>query len=393
MHVLYAGRLNDYNKDMITQRVAFMMGGTDSAYIVVDGQGTPELSPTTATDIDHVHEYCAEARELHEVVCCSNTATGHGERNYPNGRNKGNCASEGSTALRLNSMILDTNGGPGSDACIHAATYAEAAAACAADNAHLCTRDEIAYGCASNVPCGHKHDYLWTGTPCNISSTDAVKAAQSLIVATNEFHTTSDNTVQSLDPRPSGPVVESLGRPYKAVIMLYWNGGLDSWNLVVPHSECDLVGKDMYAEYEAVRGGFEVGEDVEVEDTVAIEKDRLLPISVPAGTQPCNVFGVHPSLTFVKQLYEEGDASFIANIGSLIEPVPSRAEFRAKSVRIPPSIGSHNTQTKQAQSVHAQHAGAKGILGRMVDTLTFQAGPLKTQGYSIYGNSINQEEP
>jgi hypothetical protein len=29
------------------------------------------------------------------------------------------------------------------------------------------------------------------------------------------------------------------------------SGGLDSMNLIVPHSECDLVGKDMYAEYEA----------------------------------------------------------------------------------------------------------------------------------------------
>jgi cullin-associated NEDD8-dissociated protein 1 len=373
--LLTAGRLNEYNKDTITQRVASMMSGTELAYMVVDGQGTPELSPDTSLDNDHIHEYCAPAHELHEVVCCSDTPSGHGERNYNNARNKANCAAEGTTPLRIQSLILDRNGGPATAACVHENSYEEAAAVCAADNAHLCTRDEIAHGCASAVTCGHKHDFLWTGTPCNISSTAAIKFAQSLIVSTGEFHTTADNTMQGLDPRPPGPQVESLGRPYKAVVLLYFAGGLDSWNMIVPHSECEVAGRDMYAEYEAVRGGFEVGEDVEVEDTVAIEKHRLLPINVAAGTQPCNVFGVHPSLTLVKQLYEDGDASFVANIGSLVEPIPSIDEFRAKSVAIPPSIGSHSTQTKQAQSVHADHAGAKGVLGRM-----------KAQGYSIYGN-------
>ena len=131
-----------------------------------------------------------------------------------------------------------------------------------------------------------------------------------------------------------------------------------------------------------------MGDDVSVapEDTVAIQKSRLLPVNVPDGTQPCNVFGVHPSMALLKELYEAGDAAFIANIGSLIEPISSRAEYRAKSVRIPPSIGSHNTQTKQAQSVHAQHAGAKGVLGRIVDALTFQANAHKSQGYSVAGN-------
>ena len=45
-----------------------------------------------------------------------------------------------------------------------------------------------------------------------------------------------------------------------------------------------------------------------------LTKPELLPIDVPSGTQPCETFGVHPSWKTVRQLYEDGDASFVANV-------------------------------------------------------------------------------
>ena len=81
----------------------------------------------------------------------------------------------------------------------------------------------------------------------------------------------------------------------------------DSFNLLVPHSECK--GKfDLYKEYASVRG-----------PNVAIPKDQLHQIKVPANTQPCNVMGIHPKMPFLKQLYDDGDASMIANMGALVE--------------------------------------------------------------------------
>ena len=82
---------------------------------------------------------------------------------------------------------------------------------------------------------------------------------------------------------------------------------IDSWNLLVPHSGCK-GSVDLYKEYADVRG-----------PDLAIPKDELHQIKVPAGTQPCDVMGIHPSLPYLKQLYDEGDALMIANMGGLVE--------------------------------------------------------------------------
>ena len=82
---------------------------------------------------------------------------------------------------------------------------------------------------------------------------------------------------------------------------------IDSWNLLVPHSRCK-GGLDLYKEYADVRG-----------PDLAIPKNDLHEIEVPAGTQPCDVMGIHPNLPYLKQLYDEGDALMIANMGGLVE--------------------------------------------------------------------------
>ena len=95
----------------------------------------------------------------------------------------------------------------------------------------------------------------------------------------------------------------------------------------------------MYAEYAAVRGD------------VAIAKDDLLQIEVPNGVhaegvarrQPCDRFGLHPSLEFVRELYDDGDAAFVANIG-VYEPARSNrshslARLHARLPRVLAPLG------------------------------------------------------
>ena len=75
----------------------------------------------------------------------------------------------------------------------------------------------------------------------------------------------------------------------------------------MPHSKCQ--GKvDLYEEYASVRG-----------PKIAIPKDQLHPIKVPKGTQPCEVMGIHPKMPFLKELYDDGDAIMVANMGALVE--------------------------------------------------------------------------
>jgi uncharacterized protein (DUF1501 family) len=124
---------------------------------------------------------------------------------------------------------------------------------------------------------------------------------------------------------------------------------------------------------------------------VALKKSDLLPISVPAGTQPCAKFGVHPALPSLKTMFDDADALFVAGVGTLIEPLSKAdlglAGFQTTSTKaIPPALYAHNKQVQQSQNLHAQSSTAKGVIGRIVDVLTAQPSPYKSQAYSITGN-------
>ena len=216
-----------------------------------------------------------------------------------------------------------------------------------------------------------QNNALRTATP----QQNALHVAQTLFMATVEFHSTNAATVHSTARTPAS-IVQASGQPYKAIVVVFMNGGCDSFNVLVPHSQCTAnSNKDMYAEYASVRG------------EVKLAKSSLLQIVMPSGhSQPCTNFGIHPQLGIYKSLYDQGDAAFFANIGSLVEPV-TKTEFQAKSKLVPPSLFAHNTQQRQSQSVYAQNMAAKGVLGRIRDALgARQSTPLAANAYSITGS-------
>ena len=206
------------------------------------------------------------------------------------------------------------------------------------------------------------------------STDDALRMAQFLFLATSEFHATNDNALKTT-LRSTPAASSSSGRPLKSIIVLFNDGGLDSFNMLVPHSDCsvDAVnGLDMFDSYTSVRGS-----------PIALSKSQLLEIDVPAGTQPCGKFGVHYKLPFLKQLYDEGDAAFIANMGTLIEPLTD-AEIEDGIKSRPPFIASHNSQTRVVQKVYAQDGGPgiDGVVGRIMTALSTQASPYKVASYT-----------
>ena len=48
---------------------------------------------------------------------------------------------------------------------------------------------------------------------------------------------------------------------------------------------------------------------------MAEDRANLLEINASASNQPCAKFGVHKSLEAVHQLYQDGDALWVANMG------------------------------------------------------------------------------
>jgi hypothetical protein len=67
-------------------------------------------------------------------------------------------------------------------------------------------------------------------------------------------------------------------------------------------------------------------------------------------------------------------------------PIASKdAFYNDATVVAPPQLYSHLTQTKQAQSVHAENNDAKGVLGSMMDSLVNQDEPYASRSWSICG--------
>ena len=208
----------------------------------------------------------------------------------------------------------------------------------------------------------------------------ALKRAIELMLATPDFAVT--NLAQPSDtPRVAAPRPVSGGRTYKAIIVLFWDGGADSWNMLVPHSGCTPGNVSAnYDSYQRLRGG--------VVEGVALPFADLLPINVQDPSQPCSTFGIHPRLTLLQRLYNEGDAAFLTNVGTLVEPM-TKAQYLAKQGQRPPSLFAHNVQQKVTQSMHPQDKVAKGVLGRIIDALnrggSGGAASYRTGTYSLDG--------
>ena len=106
---------------------------------------------------------------------------------------------------------------------------------------------------------------------------------------------------------------------------------------------------------------------------------------IAAENQPCTQFGVHPSLDTVARLYGQGDAAFVANVGTLVEPIAGKAAYYDPNKAKPKGLFSHNSQQQGTMSVLAQNPLATGVLGRLLAELRTSKG-FVTNSYSIAGS-------
>lgn len=135
---------------------------------------------------------------------------------------------------------------------------------------------------------------------------------------------------------------------YKALVCLFFAGGIDSFNLLVPR------GTSEYAEYRSIRT------DLALADTL------LLPINPLVS--PGKELGLHPGLTHLQSLFEAGNAAWVSNVGTLVYPT-TLAEYESESVTLPLGLFSHSDQIKQWQTSVPQSSGAIGWGGRTADLL------------------------
>ncbi len=165
--------------------------------------------------------------------------------------------------------------------------------------------------------------------------------------------------------------VAAAGAPddYRALVCLFLAGGNDSFNVLVPQEPA------AYAAYADARAD------------LALAPSELIPIQ-PTGLPP---FGVHHRMPELAALFEQGRAAFVANVGTLIEPVANRAEVESNLRRLPLGLYSHSDQVEQWQTSVSQSRTGIGWAGRMADLLKqLNADPTVSMNVSLDGANIWQ---
>jgi uncharacterized protein (DUF1501 family) len=154
---------------------------------------------------------------------------------------------------------------------------------------------------------------------------------------------------------------ESNPNDYKSLVCVFLNGGNDSFNMLVPKG-------GEYPDYSTARGG-------ETNGGIAIASNQLRDIVGPNG----RAFGLHPNMNSdltgansvssgagIQGLYNNNKLSFIANVGSLIEPT-SYSSFQTQR-NLPLGLFSHaDLQRHWMTGVPQDRSQLKGWGGRMAD--------------------------
>jgi len=135
---------------------------------------------------------------------------------------------------------------------------------------------------------------------------------------------------------------------YKAIVCILQAGGNDSFNTLIPITD--------HAEYAVTRSNLAIP----LNDPVA---PSIIPLP---GTHNGKLYGVHPSLSGVRDLYDSGKLSFISNIGTLMNPI-TKAEYVAKSKTVPVGLFSHSDQIQQWQTAIMAQRTATGWAGKIAD--------------------------
>jgi uncharacterized protein (DUF1501 family) len=145
--------------------------------------------------------------------------------------------------------------------------------------------------------------------------------------------------------------------PYKALVCVFFFGGNDANNMIVPIDS-------RYAAYQAMRGA------------VALPQANLL----PAGGSG---FGLHPALLNVQRLFNANRAALVFNVGTLFRPT---TKATLGSVPLPRNLYSHSDQTQQWQSSDP-NGGGSGWGGRVNDLTSIQNTGALPPGISLQGGN------
>ncbi|MEM6692238.1 MAG: DUF1501 domain-containing protein, partial [Planctomycetota bacterium] len=159
---------------------------------------------------------------------------------------------------------------------------------------------------------------------------------------------------------------------YRALVCLYLDGGNDSFNMLAPYEA------DEYDDYLEIRSP-------QTQNGLALDRDEMLVIGSTSGRR----FGMHPATSELHQLYNQGDLAFVANVGSLVEPV-NQGDYQSGN-NLPLGLFSHSDLKRHWQTSMPQSRSAiTGWGGRTADILTDPSQASNPISMSISINDVTQ---
>jgi uncharacterized protein (DUF1501 family) len=162
----------------------------------------------------------------------------------------------------------------------------------------------------------------------------------------------------------------SLAGDYKALVCIFQYGGNDSNNLLIPRGTG-------YTGYAAARG------------SLALPSASLLSITPLSGAGG-RTWGLHPSLTGLRNLFNQQHMGLIANVGPLVAPV-TKSEYDAGTAALPPQLFSHSDQTVHWQTSLPDQPVRSGWGGRVADLMqSLNTGSQISMSMSLAGNNTFQ---
>jgi uncharacterized protein (DUF1501 family) len=135
---------------------------------------------------------------------------------------------------------------------------------------------------------------------------------------------------------------------YRALVCICLAGGNDSFNMLVP------TDAEQYGAYREARGN------------LALNRSDLL--TLPGRTANGSRYSLHPGMPELRELYANGDAALVANVGTLKKPFNARA-LQSSNASLPTDLLSHSGQIGQWQTCSSESQPASGWAGRMADVL------------------------
>jgi uncharacterized protein (DUF1501 family) len=158
---------------------------------------------------------------------------------------------------------------------------------------------------------------------------------------------------------------EAVPSDYRALVCIYFGGGNDGNNTVIPnHNDANVSN---YQAYFNARNS----------QDLAIPQASLLPIAVPRIGNL--TYGLHPSFGMgagggIHALWAQGKMAMVTNCGTLVQPL-TRQQYQTNSAPRPFNLFSHSDQSAQQQTARADALSLTGWGGRVSDKMTAANNP------------------